>query len=58
MLLEVKEHLSYVPSTLGGGAHIYAGIILSAPNYTILSLMTPFITRMHPGILVVPPGAT
>jgi hypothetical protein len=27
MLLEIKANLSSVPSTLGGGAHGYAGII-------------------------------
>ena len=58
MLLEVKEHLSYVPSTLGGGAHVYAGIVLSAPTYATLAPMTPFMTPLHPGILVTPPGAT
>ena len=58
MLLEVKANLSSVPSTLGGGAHGYAGAILSVPTYATLAPTTPFITPVHPGTLTVPAGAT
>ena len=58
MLLEVKENLSSVPSTLGGGAHGYVGVILSVPTYAILVPMTPFRTLAHPSTLTVPPGVT
>ena len=58
MLLQVKANLSSVPSTLGGGAHGYAGAILSVTTYATLAPTTPFITPVHPGILTVPAGAT
>ena len=58
LLLEVKANLSLVPSTLGGGAHGYSGIILSAPTYATLAPRTPFLMPAHSGILNVLPGAT
>ena len=58
MLLEIKANLSSVPSTLGGGAHGYAGIILSAPTYANLAPGTPFLTPAHPGPLNIPIRAT
>ena len=58
MLLEIKANLSSVPSTLGGGAHGYSGIILSAPTYATLEPRTPFLVPAHPGTLNVLYGAT
>ena len=58
LLLQIKANASSVPSNLGGGAHGYAGIILSPPTYGTLAPMTPFIIPVHPGILNVPMGST
>ena len=56
--LEVKANCSSVPSTLGGGAHGYAGMLLSDPIYATLAPGTPFVIPLHPGVLVVAQGAT
>ena len=58
MHLESKANCSSVPCTLGGGAHGYSGILLSATTYTILAPTTPFIIPLHPGVLLVPVGST
>ena len=58
ILLEVKANLNSVPSTLSGGAHGYAGAILSVPTYATRAPMTPLITPAHPGVITVPPDAT
>lgn len=58
MLLELKPNCRSVPCSLGGGAHGYAGIILSPPIYATLPPMTPFVIPVHPGNFQVNPGAT
>ena len=58
LLLELKANTVSVPSTLGGGGHVFIGIILSEPTYTTLAPMMPFVTPIHPGGLRVPMGAT
>ena len=58
LLLELKANAVSVPSTLGGGAHGFIGIILSAVTYVTLAPMPPFVTPVHPGALRVPHGAT
>ena len=58
MLLELKANAVSVPSTLGGGAHGFIGVILSGPTYATLAPMTPFVIPVHPGPLRVVHGAT
>ena len=58
MHLESKANCSSVPCTLGGGAHGYSGILLSATTYATLAPTTPFVIPLHPGVLLVPVGAT
>ena len=58
MLLQLKENVVSVPCTLGGGAHGFIGIILSAPTYATLAPNTPFVNPTHPGALAYVPGAT
>ena len=57
MLRRMKANASSVPTSLGGGAHGYVGILLSPQAYASLS-PTPFIAPLHPGALFIPPGAT
>ena len=58
MLLELITNVSSVPSSLGGGAHGYAGIILSPPVYTTVVPIILLITLIYPGIITVQVGAT
>ena len=58
LLLKLKANALSVPSTLGGGAHGFIGIILSRPTYTTLAPMTTFAIPTHPGGLRVPMGDT
>ena len=58
MLLKVKANLSSIPCTLGGRAHGYSGDILFVATYATLAPMTPFLVPVHPGVLIVPAGAT
>ena len=58
MLLELKANAVSVPSTLGGGAHGFIGVILSGPTYATLAPMTPFVIPGHTGPLRVVHGAT
>ena len=58
MHLECKANLSSVPCTLGGGAHGYSGILLSATAYATLAPTTPFVIPLYPGVLLVIVDAT
>ena len=51
ILLELKANTVSVPSTLGGGAHSFIGIILYDPTYATLVPMTSFIIPVPPDFL-------
>ena len=53
---QLKANAASIPSDLGGGANGHLGLVLTAPQYTYLSLV-PFVRPSHPGPLVVPVGA-
>ena len=54
---QLKANAASVPSELGGGANGHLGIVLTALQYSHISLV-PFVRPLHPGPLVVPDGAT
>ena len=56
VLNELKANAQTVHSTLGGGAHGYLGLLVSAPQYALISA-TPFVMPVFPAPLVFPPGA-
>ena len=53
-----KANACSVPSTLGGGANGYVGILVSAVAYTALAPGTPIIAPVHPGQIPALPGGT
>ena len=57
VLNELKANAQTVHSTLGGGAHGYLGLLVSAPQYALIS-GTPFVMPLFPPPLVFPLGAT
>ena len=57
VLNELKANAQTVHSTLGGGAHGYLGLLVSAPQYALISA-TPFVMPVYPPPLVLPAGAT
>ena len=58
ILLQLNSNTRSVPSTLGGAAHSYVGIILSPVTYIILDQMDSFVTPAHLGALSVVDGET
>ena len=56
--LECKASCSSVSCPLGGGAYLYADILLLADTYATLVPDTSFIVSLHPGILNVDVGTT
>ena len=52
---EIKANAQAVPSTLGGGAHGLLGLVLTDPEYALVSNV-PFVAEPYPGPLTFPPG--
>jgi len=57
LLLQLKANVNSAPTTLGGRAHGYVGIILP-PTYTTLALMALFLIPAHPAPLTINLPAT
>ena len=49
---ELIANASSVPTTLGGGNHIYLGIILTPAKYRHVTTTYPFTRPPNPGVLV------
>ena len=58
LLIELKANAGSVPTTLGGGAHGFIGMIISPATYFTIAPNTPFIISVHPGTLTHVQGAT
>ena len=53
---QIKANSGSVTTHLGGGVHVYLGLLLSPGEYNRIAPGTPFIRPPNPGPLVVPPG--
>ena len=52
---ELKANATSVPSDLGGGLHGHLYVVLSTPEFALVSPV-PFVRPGHPGPLVIPAG--
>ena len=57
MQLELKANAISVHSNLGGGNHGHLGLLMTDPQYALVS-NTAYVRPVHPGVLVLPNGAT
>jgi hypothetical protein len=53
---ELKANAASVPSNLSDGLNRHLGTVLNPPSYALVSDV-PFVPPVHPGPLVIPPGA-
>jgi hypothetical protein len=47
---------AYIPSVLGGGMNVHAGMLLSNVNYATMAPGTPFVAPVNPSVY--PVGVT
>ena len=54
---EIKANAMAVQSNLGGGQHVYIGLVVRPTDYALLT-NTPFVSQVYTGNLRIPIAAT